>query len=303
MRGSGEIIRRATESDVPRLNDLFREVFREERSESVWLWKFFRNPAGSFSYLCEAGGRVIAHCGGTPVRFRAYAKPVVALQSVDFMSSSSYAGGVGGGGVFVRMVRAFFEDFCGPAKIPVVYGFPGERHRLLGERLLGYRPVERVVEFEIEPAGSPLAADPLRKSDCSLFDQTIAVGAVRDATYLRWRYLDHPLYRYGVMRVKSGWSLRASAAAIVRETEERTYVMELFARDTAAMRELVARLARIGKPAIVWMSPESPQGRALRDSGVRCADRDHCVEVRFFMDRPMPVQGEFYYTLGDYDVF
>jgi hypothetical protein len=303
MRGSREIIRRATESDVPRLNDLFREVFREERSESVWLWKFFRNPAGSFSYLCEADGRVIAHCGGTPVRFRAYAKPVVALQSVDFMSSASYAGGAGGGGVFVRMVRAFFEDFCGSAKIPVVYGFPGERHRLLGERLLGYRPVERVVEFEIEPAGSPLAADPLQNSDCSLFDQTIAVGAVRDAAYLRWRYLDHPLYRYHVVRLKSGWSLRASAAAIVRETEERMYVMELFARDTAAMRELVARLARIGKPAVVWMSPESPQGRALRDAGVRCADRDHYVEVRFFMDRPMPVRGEFYYTLGDYDVF
>lgn len=303
MRGNGEIIRRATESDIPQLNALFHDVFHEERPESVWLWKFFRNPAGTFSYLCEADGRVIAHCGGAPVRFRAYAQPVVALQSVDFMSSPTYAGGVGGGGVFVRMVRAFFNDFCGPETVPVVYGFPGERHRLLGERILGYRPVERVVEFEIEPSGAPAAVEPLRESDCALFDQPVAVGAVRDIAYLRWRYLDHPLFRYGIVRVKSGWALRTSAAAIVRETEEKIHVMELTARDAAAMRGLVAKLARADKPVIIWMSPEHQLGSLLRDSGVRCADRDHYVEIRFFQDRPMPARGEFYYTLGDYDVY
>lgn len=303
MRGNGEIIRRATESDIPRLDALFRDVFHEERPESVWLWKFFRNPAGTFSYLCEADGRVIAHCGGAPVRFHAYAEPAVALQSVDFMSSPSYAGGVGGGGVFVRMVRAFFSDYCGPDTIPVVYGFPGERHRLLGERILGYRPVERVVEFEIEPSGAPPAFEPLGEADCALFDEPFAVGAVRDIAYLRWRYLDHPLFRYGIVRVKSGWSRRTSAAAIVRETDEKIYVMELTARDAAAMRSLVAKLARADKPVIIWMSPEHRLGRALRDSGVRCADRDHYVEIRFFRDRPMPARGELYYTLGDYDVY
>ncbi|MHB0969395.1 MAG: GNAT family N-acetyltransferase [Thermoanaerobaculia bacterium] len=303
MRADREIIRRATESDVPQLNALFRDVFHEERPESVWLWKFFRNPAGTFSYLCEAEGRVIAHCGGAPVRFHAYAEPVVALQSVDFMSSPSYAGGVGSGGVFVRMVRAFFSDYCGPDKIPVVFGFPGERHRLLGERILGYRPVERVVEFEIQPSDAPPEFEPLRTSQCRLFDQPVALGAVRDPAYLHWRYLDHPLFRYNIVRVRSRWSLQTSAAAIVRETDEKIYVMEITARDTAAVRNLVAKLARAGKPAIIWMSPENRLGQALRDSGVRCADRDHYVEVRFFRDRPMPARGEFYYTLGDYDVY
>lgn len=303
MRADRELIRRATEADIPQLNALFKEVFGADRTDSIWLWKFFRNPRGNFSYVAEADGRLVTHCGGTAVRFRAYEKPVVALQSVDFMSSPHYSGGIGGGGVFVRTVRAFFDDFCGPERIPVVYGFPGERHRMLGERLLGYRPVEQVTEFVVPPERSSAAVEPLQAKHLRWFDTEFAVGAIRDPGYLGWRYLEHPSHRYGIVVARRPWSMRPAAAAIVRETAECWYAMELFLRTADDAPRLNAVLAGLGKEVRFWANAGEATGRALHESGVRCASRDHYVEIRFFAGRAHPQRGELYYTLGDYDVY
>jgi hypothetical protein len=306
MHAEREVIRRATAADIPALGALFEEVFGEKRPESVWRWKYFDNPRGSASYVCEASGRLVAHCGGVPVAFRDYADSYRAFQSVDFMSSPGHAGGAGRGGVFVRTVEAFFADFCGPAATPLVYGFPGERHRLLGERVLGYRPVERIVELGGEPEADGVAdLEPLTARVLHLLASLpVPFGAVRDERYLRWRYVDHPVRSYAALVVRKGLWRRAEIAAIVGVENEAVNVMEVGGALTpGAAADLVRALRRLGRQIRFWCAPGHPIGQLFRSAGLVPVERDHYLECRYFIARATPSPGEFYYTLGDYDVY
>lgn len=299
-----ETIRAATPGDIPGLSALFREVFCIDRPESLWRWKFFGNPLGGASFLCEADGRVVAHCGGTPITFADGARRYLALQSVDFMSSAAYAGGLGGGGVFVRTAQRFFEERCGPGRVPLVYGFPGERHRLLGERLLGYRPVEQVGELRRQSSAADGVSLPLTAGQLSLFERPLYdFGGIRDRRYLQWRYLDHPLHEYRLVMIRRPWSLRRTAA-IIRRTQEALYVMEIGGSTGSSDLKLLSEtLGRFGVPAIFWGGPSHPFVRRLIDTGFELSVRDHWLECRFFDERPTPREGEMYFTLGDYDVY
>jgi hypothetical protein len=300
-----EVIRPASSGDLPALGALFEEVFGATRPPAVWTWKYFHNPRGTTSMVCEAGGRIVSHCGGTPVRFRDYGTELVALQSVDFMSSPTYPGGIGRGGVFVRTAEKFFEAFCGPSKVPLVYGFPGERHRILGERLLGYRPVERVAELRMAPRGEGRAIEPLSGRDLALFARVpVDLGALRDEVYLRWRYLDHPLWRYGKVSVRGTFGLGTQIAALVRGDADRLYVMEVGGRfSRAAVEDLADALSRVGKEVVLWGSPAHPVNALFAEGGFSVELRDHWIEMRWFTQRQLPRTGELYYTLGDYDVY
>lgn len=300
-----ESIRPARESDIPGLSELFREVFNAERSSDLWRWKLFQNPRGFASFVCEVEGRIVAHCAGVPVRFVDFEREYVALQSVDFMSSPTYPGGIGRGGVFVRTVEQFFRAYCGPSAIPMVYGFPGERHRVLGERLLGYRSVEPIFEWTLQPEGNEGVALPLSEAALSEFAAaSMQFGAVRDLPYLRWRYLAHPSADYRIVGVKRFLGSGFAAAAIVRLLPEGAFVMELGGRLNAnVLTKLASELAQFGRPVKVWASPAHPLGRLLQDSGFQKTQRDHLLECRFFFQREVPLPGEFYYTFGDYDVY
>jgi len=300
-----EVVRRSKRADIPGLQVLFRESFGNDRPAEVWEWKYFANPRGHASFVCDAGGRIVAHCAGLPVKFRDFDRTFTAYASVDFMSSPSWAGGVGGGGVFVRTVRRFYADCCGAGGSPLLYGFPGERHRVLGERLLGYRPVEVVNELRLEPRGSGGGVEPLTAKHLPLFCRVpLSIGLERDDAYLRWRYLEHPTFRYGAVVVR-GLFGRATIGAIIREGDDGViHLMEVggaFSRGNVAT--LVDVLGRLGKPVVGWGSPRNAIGRLLVDEGFSVTPRDHHLEVRLFYERATPREGEMYYTLGDYDVF
>jgi hypothetical protein len=296
-----DLIRRSQPGDAPKLSALFREAFGTERSEEIWRWKYFGQRPG-VGYVCETGGRIVAHCGGIPVQFRDGSRRYLAYQSVDFMSSPAHAGGLGGGGVFVRTVRRMFEECCGPDKALLVYGFPGERHRLVGERLLGYRPLEPVTELELTHRGASIRPEPLSQRLLPLFTkQEMRFGALRDEVYLAWRYLAHPFHRYGVVTARARWPFAAQAAALVREIEDAFVILELRVSGPTA-RALTRRLSELGKPVRIWSSARHPLGLLLAEHGFRSMPRDHQVEYRFFFERSTPQPGELYYTLGDYDV-
>lgn len=299
-----ETIRPTRAEDIPALSDLFEEVFGERRPEALWRWKYFENPRGTTSMVCSAGGRIVAHCGGVPVRFRDFGQEYVALQSVDFMSSGRYSGGMGRGGVFVRTAERFFAAYCGPSTIPLVYGFPGERHRILGERLLGYKPVEPVGELRLEPEGDGVTPEPLRRRDLPFFGRIpIDLGAIRDPRYLAWRYLEHPTHHYGTISVRRPLGLGTQIAAVVRQDAPSLMVMEIAGRFSKGNVTALARaLGRVGKPVVCWGPPAHPAFRLLAESGFRSTLRDHWIEFRSFTQRQTPRTGHLYYTLGDYDV-
>lgn len=295
-----EVIREATAADIPALNTLFLEVFQQSRPEEVWRWKYFDRSRHA-STIFEADGRIVAHCGGVVVDVIDGNRRYRAMQSTDFMSSGNFPGGLGAGGVFVRTVREFFRRHSSGG-IEMLYGFPGERHRLLGERLLGYRAVEPVGEFEIVGDGRDMPA-PLDERVLRLMGrEPLGFGAVRDLTYLRWRYLMHPIHTYQAVTVEGLFGLHA--AAIVR----RNAAGELLVFELAGLsnprhgKRLVQRLCSMAERVRIWGSLSSIPGKLLADLGFTPRARDHAFETRFFNGRAHPAPGEFHYTLGDYDV-
>jgi len=218
------------------------------------------------------------------------------------MSSPSYVGGIGRGGVFVRTVRGFFEAYCGPGLASLVYGFPGERHRLLGESLLGYRPVEPVTEWSLPTSGEGGEIIPFASADARRWKSgNFAVGAERDAHYLTWRYANHPEHEYGVVTFRR-W-LRTEARALVRHTPEALFVMELEGKvDASTLAGLSRKLSVLGVPVKFWGSAAAKLATLLAGCGWTAQQRDHWIECRFFIDRSAPTIGEIYYTFGDYDV-
>jgi len=314
---AGETIRAATESDIPRIASLFEEVFRETRDERMWRWKYFHPSRRSLSVVCEVKGRLVAHCGGVDVEFVDRDRRYGAYQLVDFMSSRAYAGGIGAGGVFIRTADWFFRR-ARALGVKWVYGFPGERHRLVGQQLLGYPSLEPVGEWTLQPRDGRRKIAPLSKDFLRRFAPPVAVfGATRDPEYLEWRYLLHPMHTYGAVEVARWFGRRTVAAAIVRERGDTIDLMEVggsFAE--SAVARLVSKLARLGRPVRFWCSLKHPFARQLSRLGFQGNESsDHMIGGRWF--RPegtdqgargfftgqTPRPEEFYYTLGDYDVF
>ncbi len=312
-----ERVRPATRDDIPALSRLFREVFAQERPESVWRWKYFEHPVGASSWVFEADGRIVAHCGSTAVRFSSNGETITALQLVDFMSHPRYSGGIGGGGIFARTTTAMFDDARSRMSAKLLYGFPGERHRLVGERLLGYTTATQVGELQIEPgAGTHAPTRPLAPSDLDHFETVPSpMYAIRDRDLLRWRYLEHPVARYELIETPRRFLRGPASFAVIRRDEKVIHLMETggsFApHDIGA---LVRRLSALGAPVVGWCSPDHMISKRFREAGAVLTRRDHSLAAAWFLDEPEPARrrffsseapaGEkFYFSLGDYDVY
>lgn len=304
-----EEIRVATPADIPLIRTLFRGVFGADRGDELWEWKYFDPARPGLSVVCRAGGRIVAHCGGIPVTLRhRESGRAGAMQSVDFMSSRTYPGGTGAGGVFVRTARRFFAE-AAERGVTLLYGFPGERHRLLGEQLLGYVPVENVGELTISSAGSS-ARDRLRtitRSDLVRFQLPAGLNTIhaeRSSEYLEWRYLRHPQRSYLLLDSRWFLNMRAGALAILGEQEDSFQIMEMSIPEApGALRRFAGDLALLGKPVKAWISPASPVTAKLVAAGFSVSERDHFLEILMLSATQMPAAGEFYYSLGDYDVY
>lgn len=311
-----ERVRRATPEDIPALSELFSEVFGQQRAERVWHWKFFEHPVGASSWVFEAEGRIVAHCGSTAVSFSSHGRKTMALQLVDFMSHPRYSGGIGAGGIFARTTTAMFRDALSRTDAELLYGFPGERHRLVGERLLGYTTATRVGEIRIEPRGDDVGTRELSARDLDRFVKIpSALYAVREKEWLRWRYLNHPVASYEVVETPRRLLRRSRSFAVIRREGGLVHLMETggsFApQDVEA---LVRQLAGLGAPVVGWCSPQHMITKLFTEAGCELSIRDHSLAAAWFLEEPDPSKrrffsseaprgSEFYFSMGDYDVY
>lgn len=288
-------------------------MFGEPRLPEVWTWKYFANEQGTHSWVADTGDRLVFHCGATPVPFRTHGTLGTALQLTDFMKDPGYADGIGPGGAFVRTTSAFFADVVERRSADLMYGFPGERHRLAGEKILDYKTAFPVHEARLEPDGST-SGQQLRALDTDVlarFDKgdESDVRMVRSPQLLKWRYLDRPGADYWYLGEEPG------ASAILRQNQDEFRLMEIGGEiSSGSIEGLARRLAELGRPVVGWFSPVHPVGVALAGAGFVFGRRDHSLAAAWFsseadarrrkyFDSRVLRESDFYYTLGDYDVW
>lgn len=145
-------VRPATPADRPRLLALFRAAFGGEASADEWAWKYDRNPNRAVSAVAVVNGTIAGFYGGFGTRYRGSGGNFPGVSAVDVMTDPA-ARKLGRHAVFKDLGDAYCR-LNREAGAPFYFGFPHERHRVLGEKLLGYRSVEPAGEWT-RPLDSP----------------------------------------------------------------------------------------------------------------------------------------------------
>src|SRR5262245_31848778 len=124
------IIRSYQPGDEEGIVRLFATVFHHPLSLASWHWKYRRGGEPPPVYVSEEDGRSVCHYGALCQGLLWDGKVVLGWDIVDVMCHPRYQGR----GLFRRAAQEFIARL-GEQQGALIYGFPGERHRRLGERL------------------------------------------------------------------------------------------------------------------------------------------------------------------------
>ncbi len=202
---------------IDQMRTLFAEVFGHEMSATHWQWKYGDGHGlgiGVWQCVADDGGIIadpplIAHYGGLVRDIRYFGRPAQALQCGDVMVASAGRATLSRRGPMFLATATCLEHEIGYGTPHLVgFGFPNERAYRLPERLGLYAEVGRMVEVTWRPLAvrpalrlavrrlNPTDGDADARMEACWMAMQASLGdhivGVRDARYLRHRYLAHP---------------------------------------------------------------------------------------------------------------
>lgn len=315
------LFRLLSHSDFPGLAALSREAFGAAIPEGEWPWKYERAPFRAPSLVVERDGLPIAFFGAWATRYRGAGVDVPGVAAVDVMTGRA-ARALGRLGVFRRLALAFFEA-NGAAGAPFVFGFPNDRHRETGERLLDYVEVERCGAFEAPPERLPAPRrSPLRRvarnapfgrPHAPLAEALHAREGLRtdrSAASLDWRFRMRPGVAYDTVQLLDLLG-RSRGYAVVRQEGPVARLVDLQARDEAGpdLPDLLAAVACALPAGTASVSLRAPRGgvlarRLTAELGFGEGTTDCSLTVRGLRDGfDLGSARSFDYRFSDHDIF
>jgi len=229
----------------PEMLALFSEVFGHEMSAAHWQWKYGDGRGMGIGVWRSADGKMVAHYGGTSRNIWYFGQPARAFQACDLMVSASERGSFTRKGPAFLATATFLEHELGYGAPHLLgCGFPTERAYRLPERLGLYVGSVGTIKELVWPA---------EKSKISLFwtlreisletqkEQDLAdacwkrmaadlanrIVGVRDAAYLKQRYLGHPDKTYRIFAVHHRFGFEPAGLFVVRvESAERCELLD-----------------------------------------------------------------------------
>lgn len=333
------IIRSYVVGDEVAINEMFNEVFRQQRDLSHWYWKYRDNPAGApIISLAYSSGVLAAHFAAYPLKsFFPLAKDdrsgeYTIYHAGDKMTRRRFrAAGFGKNALLTRTYLHFMNTGTQPDTI-FKYGFMASHSLRFGLLFLNYTVIESVAYRTLAWKDVPGRQNPfvekylkgIKIEVASDIDETWSdffyrnsshYGALvkRDASYLKWRYLRRPDRKYLIVAAKKrsrlvGWSV------FYRDGNRVIWGDALFGRDDLdCVRPLLSYVGAIpfsdGAEVLVGWFPSRPDwwDRALRLLAFEQSEEPNGLHfcIGNYTDSGMPgsVKGRFYYTLGDSDLF
>ncbi|TVM04327.1 MAG: hypothetical protein CV087_00070 [Candidatus Brocadia sp. WS118] len=131
------------DGDEEELNDLFCEVFSQNRSLRQWEWKFKESPLDSrpFIILARNGGKIVGQYACISFWLKYQDKLVKALQPVDNFVHSNYRGGVKG--VQAKLMQKSNENAVENG-VDIGFGFPNRTGYTIGKRLFNHKDLIKI---------------------------------------------------------------------------------------------------------------------------------------------------------------
>ncbi len=310
-------IRRATERDEAGIRALFRMCFNRELSHEEWVWKYENAPWGSSAAVAIDGGEVVAHYGGLGVKFRCSDGTLDAFQPCDVMVHPGYRARMfSKRGLMVRVGEYFYAT----NRMDFAFGFPSERHAILGTKQLGYTEHNYVTVLKKGVSGSSSLKTCLLKVesgwDCITGEELDALWrSIRDSYeltidkwsgYVFWRYRDRPLREYRPLILRSRYRGNLKALCIYSVEGMDLLIYDLFCPDetTGAFLGFIENLAlRQGLVNMrLWLNPRERGYRKLVRSGfVPEKGIPYIFKIRGEGIDASFLLGSYCYSMGDYD--
>ena len=317
--------------DEEAILDLFARCFHHLRSSAHFDWKYRRDPFGAehISVSFAPDGRLAGHYAGYPVPFFDDGEKLIAHQIGDTMTDPAFRQvGRGPTSVLARTAGHFFGAFC-ESRIAFNYGVNVsniQRFSHLFLRLVRVSPVSfRVRDLETHPL-SPVARIERYRGAWSLeivsavsreYDNFFLRVAYRygflvwrDATYLRWRYLECPDASYVFAAIRKwgrlvGWSVFRINGGVMFWGDA-LFDPRWPDAPSILLRYVVCRFPVVRIES--WFPPHPPWFAAVLDelSFKRAVEpQDLAVGCVPFTcgDVVARLQSSLYYTKGDFDLF
>ncbi len=230
-------IRKAIDSDTDGIRELFFESFWKELSYSEWAWKYKHSPWGSTEILALDGEKIVAHYGGIKSRFCFNGRMFDVFQPCDVMTHPKYrARFFSKKGAMVKAGEYFFSN----NSMDFAFGFPSERHAILGTRQLGYTEHKYVSVLKKDINRHKYILKPFLKISTSwnLIDATeidILWNSIKNenmlsiekkSSYIFWRFRDHPIKHYEPLIIRGRFSNNLRAFCVFSISEDELSVLD-----------------------------------------------------------------------------
>ena len=305
--------------DGEKLNEAFNEVFGLNRSLAEWNWKFRPEEDGCRIVVAkDVDGAIVAQYASVVVQVQIYGCDVLAAQPVDVFCVRSGKSVVGR--AFIKTVDEFFALYGNTKKLPIFFGFPGDRALRLGRRSLGYKapvsiecfqkmPRTKLFSFpthRVKSGWQPHAFDDLWNGAKGRYP----VAVVRNQQWLNRRYRSHPRVKYEFL---SAWKSSKCECLAVLCLEDRPSVVDVIwdGKDCRAITALDRAIAKICKrrqtgSVSIWLNGDNNLREQLLESGwERVDDPSLPVFVTRSYDPTIDadkILHDFYLTMGDTDL-
>ncbi len=213
------VIRRLEPGDEASLLETFNHVFAIDRpdfrprSAEQWQWAFRRNPSGTRVYVALHQGDVVAQYAALPYRVSVDGRDSCFAQTVDSMVHPAHNRGLKHPGLFVRTALAYFDEYGGAERDLVYYGWPLPAAWRVSQRYFDGHIVRTQPALVREPGTGPREMPPgverLERFDGEverLYERCRSdwgASTVRDASFMNWRYVDHPTVEYVPLGVRA----------------------------------------------------------------------------------------------------
>lgn len=227
--------------DFEKWRALFEVCFGHSVSHALWRWKY--REAHKPGIGIWVAGELVAFYGGMPRIIRCEGREYPAIQVGDVMVHPQHRASLSRTGPFQMAASTFLEQQLSVGSpYWIGFGFPNRRAMQVARRLRLYRPVDEVVELQWPALASPHKQLPwwcnmreTRDMDRVAFAwarmQKSMPGnmlGVRDARYLRERYLQHPETGYRFIEVyHTVWRHVIGFVVAKVQTDDRLELLDL----------------------------------------------------------------------------
>lgn len=266
-------IREAIRSDIPEIISLLKRSLGESllpKSESFFVWKHYDNPFGqSKILLASENGKIVGIRAFMKWNWTSFENTTTAVRAVDTATDPDCQGK----GIFRTLTMAAVET-CKKEGIGFVFNSPNQ-YSIKGYLKMGWYAIGKMPIY-ISPGSLIPKKYTEERSEQAYLHYDFAAGLnqlgkewkltvknqiVHTALtydFLKWRYMDCPVAKYGCCIEKGKFGIIFRLKKINKFTELR--ICEIWTENSVAEKQAKAALKKIikmVKPAIVSCAPSS----------------------------------------------